>query len=141
MGTYLPDYMTPGEIAAMTGISESKILKDIKGNQTPPTLFAWKSQGWYWIPELLAKRYMATGIGLPRHLPDNPNGRSLPGYYTPKELSQRLGITHVAVLQKIRGRPERNKPASLFAYPANGRFWVPEAAAESIIQHYEMRRS
>lgn len=141
MGYYLPDYSTPGEIAAVLGVSESKVLKDIKGTQRPHSLFAWKSQGWYWIPDPLAKRYITTGTGLPVQPPDPCQGRSLPGYYTPKELAQQLGISHVAVLQKVRGRPERKKPPSLFAHEVNGRFWVPEATAAQIIQVYRSRSS
>lgn len=140
MGDFLPGYSSPGEIVLATGFSESKIIKEIKGTQIPQRLFAWKSQGRYWIPDLYAKQYIATGYGLPDPLPTPLRGQGLPGYYTPKELAHRLGISVIAVLQKVRGRPERNKPASLLAYEHNRMFWIPETAAEPIIQEYSQRR-
>ncbi len=135
----LPGYYTPAEVAETVNrvagrpISVYTILHGISGRRDSIVLFAYKSQGRYWIPTDLAHHFINTGYGYPNEAP-KPHLRELPGYYTPAEIAKELGVTSLTVLHAVRGRPDRGKPSILNAYLAQNRYWIPDQAAEEFIR-------
>lgn len=135
----LPGYHTPAEIAEAVGriagraISVYTILHGISGRRDSVVLFAYKSQGRYWIPEGLAAQFIYTGHGYPEALP-LPHRRELPGYYTPQEMAEHLQVTSLTILHAVRGRPDRGKTPILKAFLAQNRYWIPEQEAEAFIR-------
>ena len=135
----LPGYYTPAEVAEAVNrvsghpISVYTILHGISGRRDSIVLFAYKSQGRYWIPTDLAHQFINTGYGYPDPMP-RPHVRELPGYFTPAEIAKRLGVTSLTVLHAVRGRPDRSKPPILSAHLAQNRYWIPDQAAEEFIR-------
>lgn len=135
----LPGYYTPAEIAEVVSqvsghpVSVHTILHGISGRRDSLILFAYKSQGRYWIPTDIAHQFIATGFGYPDPVPELGE-RELPGYYTPGEIAKQLNVTSLTVLHAVRGRPDRKKPPFLDAYLAQNRYWIPEQKAEQFIR-------
>lgn len=134
----LPGYFTPAEIAdaisrfSGQSISVYTILHGISGRRSGIALFAYKSQGRYWIPNNSAYQFIRTGLA-DRNLVPEILGQELPGYYTPGEIARELEVTSLTILHAIRGRPDRGKPPTLNSYLAQNRYWIPEQDARDFI--------
>ncbi len=138
MGKLLPDYWSPLEIASALGEETTfNVLNAITGRGRNRTieLFAWRAQGRYWTPNRLAEQFINSGVAVPEPIPKAPDDHELPGYYSPVELAKLTQLSHVRILQECRGRPERQKPPTLFAYQVQGRYWIPENRALEFIRH------